>query len=417
MGEHDISFSGASIRRNSSRAIPFDFRAGRPPRGGIYYCYACAGRRAGEIVLSGLSHSPVCDNGVRNGNPHCYPDFRSGVIHFTSGRHRRLFVRPYKLRARRVCLRKLSSSLPRSIRLRFVRAVPNLRRTIIVHATCTVRCSYISPATLGTALRFGSLPNLCNTKRFGNSDKCRRTTTRNLITKVGTTLGVGNRRPVVLSENNSCVNALVSSLIAGNYSSPCEVVADHDRCELILERSGTSVHLAPAKRGVNLVDSRECRGFLTGLSVVRTRGREIHRASIPISSRLRGVLRTGNATPLGGNYGLVRLLHEPRVACSSLGAVSAAHPELPGEIFRRIRVSIGCRNCVTERRQRVGRVHHVRSGGVPRGLSCSRLGKLELRTIRGLSGVGPRGLNRTNEVDNIGPTSITTLGVVLSSVT
>ncbi len=208
-------------------------------------------------MLSGLRHSPLCNKGVRNINPQCYPDVRSGVIHFTSGRQRRIFVRPYNTSARRVCLRKLDSDLPISIRVTFLHAVPNLTSMRIVHPTCTVRCSYISPLRLTTALRFVSVPNLCKTKRFGNDSNCRRTTTRNLITNVGTTHGVQKGAPFILSETSDCVNALVSSLIAGNYTSPCHVVADHDRCHLTLQRSGTSDHLAPLNQRVNLISSTQ----------------------------------------------------------------------------------------------------------------------------------------------------------------
>lgn len=414
MGQHDISFSILRGRSNSRAAAPFSFSASAPPMGGTTYCVTCAGSRAGGIVLSGVRCSPLCDKGVRNIKPHCYPDFRSGVVRFPSGGHRRLFIRPYKLSARRLCLRKVSSSLPRTMRLGFLEAVGKLRRIRIVEATCTVRCSYISPLTLGPSLRFLSLSKLFNTKRFGNSSNCRRTTTRNLVTNVGTTQGTRNGRPFVLSHTSSCVNALVSSLIAGNYSSPCEVVASHSRCELLLERSGTSVHLAPLNCRVKLISRRGCRQLLGGRRVVETRHGEVRSASVPLASRLRRLLISHKASPLPHNIGRIRLLGHPRVACSSLAPFSMGQPSVPHRVFRRIRVRLGCRNCVIQRATRVGRVHQLRIGTVPPRASCGGVSKLQLRTERGLSGVQPVGINRTSEVDNISPTSVSILLVCLT---
>lgn len=154
-----------------------------------------------------------------------------------------MFVRPRNLCAGRVCVNKVSDSLPRSIRCRVCRSMPNLRGTEVMGGTCTVRCSYVGPHRLCPALRFGGVGNLFDNKRFGKDSKCRRTTTRNLVTKVGTTVRMGNQRRLVLSHSRTCVNILVSSLMAGRGRRPCQVVADHTRCHLLLHRSGTSLHL------------------------------------------------------------------------------------------------------------------------------------------------------------------------------
>ncbi len=410
----DVSFSYLRIRRNSRGVIPFDCRAGRLPGGGIIYRVNCAGSTAGRMVLGGVSHSPLCSNIVRNMNPHCYPDLRSGVIHFASGRHRRFFIRPYNRGARRVCLRNVSSSLPRRIRIRFCGAVPTLHGIGVVHGTCTVRCSYVSPSTLGTALRVGGCSKLCNTNRFGNSSKCRRTTTRKLITNVGTTLGIRRGRPLILSHTSSCVNALVSSLIAGNYTSPCEVVASHDRCHLVLERSGTSRELVPANRGLKLVSSRICERFHLGVRRGRTRVRHLGDAFVTPGTTLGRLLGRHNATRVSAKVHLSSLIGHPRLSCGSLTPFSGKHPRLFSSIYRGIRARVGCRKCVAHRRTRIGRVLHLRGGLVPGSVSCSGVAKLHLRTTRGLGGVEPAGVNRTSHVSNMDPTSMAILLVCLS---
>lgn len=282
----------------------------------------------------------------------------------------------------------------------------NLRRYLVVQPTCTVRCSYISPLTVGPALRFGSFRKLFNTNRFGNSSKCRRTTTRKLITNVGTTVGILNERPIVFSHSRDCVNALISSLIAGNTGRPCEVVASEDRCELMLHRSGTSRELAPLNREVNLVDSRECTGFLGGRRLGGRRLGELGDAIVSPASRMGRVLISHRASRVASNMELVSLVGHPRLNCSTLGGVSGAEPRLSPGVFRRIRVRVGCRNCVRGRLGRIRRVGGLRIGRLPGSFSCGRVRKLQLRTERGLGGVGPLGVKRTSEVSNISPTSV-----------
>lgn len=177
---------------------------------------------------------------------------------FTSGGERRVFVRPRKLDAGRVCINKVSSSLPRSIRRRVCQALPKLRRIGVMEGTCTVRCSYVSTGGLCTSLRFGTVGNLFDNNRFGKDSKCRRTTYRKLVTKVGTTVRVRKESPLVLSQSRTCVKILVSSLIAGGGHRPCHVVASQTRCHLLLHRSGTSLQLAGGKCRVKLVSRRQC---------------------------------------------------------------------------------------------------------------------------------------------------------------
>lgn len=183
-----VSFDILTRRRNSGPVPMFSFVNGtsrRPRR--IPYCVARAGRGARSIVHDGLSHDPVCTKIVRNINPHCYPSVRSGIVHFTSEGRRRVFLRPRKLASGRVCPGNVSADLPFSIRVRVIHSVRKVRGTGVIHPNCTVRCSFFSPHSLGPALRDGFVRKLFFTNRVGNAANCRRTTTRNLLTNLGTT--------------------------------------------------------------------------------------------------------------------------------------------------------------------------------------------------------------------------------------
>ncbi len=410
-----VSFSGLRMRCNSRSVAPFSFRAGKRLGGRAIYRVACAGRRARGVVVSGVRHSPLCNNSVGKVKPECYPSVRSGVIHFHSGRERRLFVRPVKLGASRVCVRNFSDDLPRSIRLRVLHSLANFRGTRMVHGTCTVRCSYTGPLRLGTGLRFGRVNKLCNTKRFGKASNCRRTTTRKLITNVGTICELLNGRPFVLSEDRTCVKALVSSLMAGNAGRPCQVVASHSRCELLLHRSGTSLHLARGNCRVKLVSGRECRRFLGGGRSVRGRQTEVRTLIFPPSGRIGSCLLSEKDSPVAAKIGTKSVLGQPRISCFSVNRVSGGQPlKVSTRITRRIRVDLGCRNCVGHRRDRTGRFGELRGQELPRRVGCRRVSKLHLRTERGLGGVHPRSVNRTSEVSKISPTSVTILVIFLS---
>ncbi len=407
--QEDVSFSGLRIRGNSRGVLPVDCRAGNRLGGAIDYCVSCAGRGARGVVLSGLRHSPLCTKEVRNMNPHCYPSVRSGVIHFDSGPQRRLFVRPVNISASRCCLRNVSSDLPRRIRFRFLHAVRNLRGIRVVQGTCTVRCSYYSSLSLLPALRFGAISKLCNTNRFGNASNCRRTTTRKLVTNVGTSLGLVSERRVILSQTASCVNALVSSLIAGKMVSPCHVVASQDRCHLLLHRSGTSRQLARVNCGMKLVSRRECRQAIRGCHLMNRRIRHLRRTGVKPDRKLGSCLISYKARNVAGNSALTGLVHQPRIDCRNLTFYSPGHPRLPRSMGRRTRLEVGCSNCVGVRLRRIRTVQGLRRGVLPRSTSCGGVRNLQLRTERGLAGVHPQDVNRTSEVSNMGPTSISIL--------
>lgn len=197
-----------------------------------------------DVLHRKLSRSPLFGKRVRDVKPHCYPDVRAGVIAFPSGRRRLLFLRPRKRAARRLCLGNFSSSLPVGVRVRTLGGIPTFGSLIVCHPKCTVRCSFFSPARLGRALRSGVVGGLFFTKRMGKAAKCRRTNNRNVVTNVGTRVGYRNKRPFALTHSRTCVNMLVSSLIAGKMSRPCHVFASHTRCHVLLHVSSTSVHLA-----------------------------------------------------------------------------------------------------------------------------------------------------------------------------
>ncbi len=257
ISHHSIRFSSAARRCNSRPHKAFSCLSAPSALPRRPYCALRAAPRYRSVLHTTLPRSPLCGNRVRDVKPHCYPSVRAGLAAFPSGSDRPLFLRPRNASAGRVCLGNFSSSVPVSVRLTTLQAVPTLESVIVCHPTCTVRCSYFSPARLARSLRSGMIPNLFLTKRIGNAANCRRTTTRKLVTNVGTTRRITRDAPFALTESRTCVNILVSSLIAGNISRPCHVFASQTRCHVLLQRSGTSTHLATHKRTVRLTAASE----------------------------------------------------------------------------------------------------------------------------------------------------------------
>lgn len=369
-----------------------------------------------QVLHSKLPSSPLFGKRVRDVNPHCYPDVRAGVIAFPSGSRRRLFLRPRKRAARRLCLGKFSSSLPVSVRVTTLGGVPTFGSLIVCHPKCTVRCSCFSPARLGRALRSGIVGGLFFTKRMGKAANCRRTKKRKTVTKVGTRVGYRNKRRFALTHSRTCVNMLVSSLIAGKISRPCQVFASHTRCEVLLHVSSTSVELARQTCGLKLTGRSHCQLVGDGGRTIRrvvsfTQGCSV--GPTLVGSTLRGV----KAAPLHRNYGLVRVLGHPRIAVRGVTRrIPTFRQRLRGtadtgrshgrRVLRTTRVLVGCRNCVSERQVVTRGLTHLRDVGVGNGFSCSSVRSLSARTHRGLAGVSPRAVTRTDQVPKMSPDSV-----------
>lgn len=339
---------------------------------------------------------------------------------FTSGPRRRLFLRPRNRAARRCCLGNFSSSLPLSVRLHTLRRVPTFQSVRVCHPKCTVRCSFFSPARLRRGLRAGLVHGLFFTKRVGKAAKCRRTNKRKLMTNVGTRVGYRNKSPFILKHSRTCVNMLVSSLIAGNMSRPCHVFASHTRCHVLLHRSSTSVHLARGSCRLNLTGRSHCsllgRGGTDQSTVVSfTRGCSVGPRCVGDN------LRTLNAAPLTRKYGLVRLVPHPRVALRGVTRlIPTFQARLSGipisqgrRVVRTTRVLVGCDNCVHHRRVVTSGVGHLRGVRVGNGFSCGTVRSLSARTHRGLAQVSPSAVTRTDHVPNVSPDSVGVLLIVL----
>lgn len=297
--------------------------------------------------------------------------------------------------------------------MRTLGGVPTFGSLIVCHPKCTVRCSCFSPARLGRALRSGGVGGLFFTKRMGNAAKCRRTKKRNVVTNVGTRVGYRNKRPFALTESRTCVNMLVSSLIAGKMSRPCHVFASQTRCHVLLHVSSTSVQLARETCGLKLMGRSHCTLLGDGERTIRGVMGFAHGCSVGttlVGSTLRGL----KAAPLHRKYGLVSLVGHPRVAVRGVSRcmptfgqrLSGVASRQGRRVLRTTRVLVGCRNCVKQREVVTSGLTQLRDVGVGNGFSCSDLRSLSARTQRGLGGVSPRAVTRTDHVPNISPDSV-----------
>lgn len=127
------------------------------------------------------------------------------------------------------------------------------------------------------------------------------------------------------------------------------------------------------------------------------------------STRMRDLLRSLGDALLGSKAAVTRLVHQPRLGCGILTPVSGREPRLPRSMYRRMRVGVGCSNCVHHRVGRMRRFGGLRRGGLPRSVSCRSMKDLHVRTHRGLRTCEPISVNRTSHVSNMSPTSVSIL--------
>lgn len=125
------------------------------------------------------------------------------------------------------------------------------------------------------------------------------------------------------------------------------------------------------------------------------------------------MLRRLNAAPLHRKYGLVSLVGHPRVAVRGVTRrIDTFGQRLSGvssegrRVMRTTRVLVGCRKCVKHRQVVTSGLTELRDVGVGNGFSCGSVRSLSARTERGLVGVSPRAVTRTDQVPKMSPDSV-----------
>jgi tRNA uridine 5-carboxymethylaminomethyl modification enzyme len=312
----------ARLERQDGDPVPFWFSffdRGQHPR--QLPCYLTfAGEEVKEIITRHLKESALYGGAISGRGPRYCPSVEDKIVKFPEVPRHQVFLEPEGLDTSEMYVNGLSTSLPASVQLEFLRHVPGLEQVRMTRAGYAIEYDYFPPTQLTPTLQVRGFEGLFFGGQINGTTGYEEAAGQGLLSGLNAAASALCREGIVLQRNEAFSGVLIDDLVSRGVDEPYRLFTSRAEYRLLLRQDNALRRLFPLAERLGLLTDVERK---TAEAKILQEEEVLKQAqATPISpEQANPVLEAAGSSSISQTVRVAELARRPKV---SLGALLAS---------------------------------------------------------------------------------------------
>lgn len=312
----------ARLERQDGDPVPFWFSffdRGQHPR--QLPCYLTfAGEEVKEIITRHLKESALYGGAISGRGPRYCPSVEDKIVKFPEVPRHQVFLEPEGLDTSEMYVNGLSTSLPASVQLEFLRHVPGLEQVRMTRAGYAIEYDYFPPTQLTPTLQVRGFEGLFFGGQINGTTGYEEAAGQGLLSGLNAAASALCREGIVLQRNEAFIGVLIDDLVSRGVDEPYRLFTSRAEYRLLLRQDNALRRLFPLAERLGLLTDVERK---TAEARILQEEEVLKQAqATPISpEQANPVLEAAGSSSISQTVRVAELARRPKV---SLGALLAS---------------------------------------------------------------------------------------------
>jgi len=254
-----VDWSKVERQDGDATAYRFSFfeRVERPRQVPCWITWA--GEEVKDIIRRHLKESALYGGAIAARGPRYCPSVEDKVVKFPDAQRHQVFLEPEGLDTHELYVNGLSTSLPVSVQLEFLHAVPGLERARLTRPGYAIEYDYYPPTQLTPWLETKAIERLFFAGQINGTTGYEEAAGQGVVAGINAVRRVRGLEPVLFARDEAYIGVLVDDLITRGVDEPYRLFTSRSEFRLLLRQDNALRRLAPLAERLQLLTAQEWR--------------------------------------------------------------------------------------------------------------------------------------------------------------
>jgi len=368
-----------------------------------------------DYIREGLKESPLYTGVIEGIGPRYCPSIEDKIIRFADKNSHQIFVEPEGLTTPELYPNGISTSLPYSTQVEFVRSIRGFENAHITRPGYAIEYDYFDPRDLKPSLETKAIAGLFFAGQINGTTGYEEAAAQGIIAGINATRYINDQEAWTPRRDEAYIGVLIDDLVTRGTQEPYRMFTSRAEYRLSLREDNADLRLTPKAFEFGLIDSKRWQYFenkrvAIEQEKVRLQSTFVH----PHTNVAKQIENLLDGQLLTHEYHLIELLRRPNITYRDLMAFQALGPGLDDEkAAEQIEIQIKYAGYIDRQQDEIAKFSRQEIIKLPNDIHYDNVIGLSTEIRQKLTTIRPATIGQASRIQGMTPAAISLLLVHL----
>lgn len=364
-----------------------------------------------EIIRNNIHRSPLYNGSIKSIGPRYCPSIEDKVMRFADKDRHQIFIEPESNFTNEMYVQGMSSSLPIDVQLDMYRSITGLENVNIMRYAYAIEYDCIDSQQLDLSLMVKHIKGLFMAGQINGSSGYEEAAAQGLIAGINANQYLDNKKPLILSRDESYIGVLIDDLITKGTNEPYRMMTARAEFRLNLRQENADIRLTEYGRQIGLVKDDRYNKFKDKLDKMKLYNDTLNTNISPkkFSAFFESI---GESIP-NNSLTYKDMLKRANITSDNLIDNFKDLKDFDRRIMAEVSSCIKYEGYLNKQNASIKELQKLENKLLPTDIDYSKIDGLRLEARQKLNKIKPLNLGQASRISGVSPADITVLMVYL----